>query len=332
VAVVRRHEQAQPEAVAVGWTGPRGTGDAMTAGPNFLVIGAAKSGTTSLCHYLRQHPDVFVAREKESHFFLFEEQAPAFTGPGDAEEFTPLIITDRDRYLQCFSTAGGASARGEASVYYLYEPRAIERALAYDPKMRFVALLRDPVDRAFSAWSHMTRDGREPEQDFLTAVDAEPVRTARGWSYGFRYESVGRYAAQLQAVRDLVPPEQVHVLLYEDLVEQPGPALSRLFDFLGVSDLPVDSSLVMNASGRPRLRALNQLLTQRNPVKEGLKKVLPYHLGTSVAHRLRNWNLQAITMSEAEQSELRKRYANDIAELADLLGRDLGEWRDRQRT
>jgi hypothetical protein len=302
----------------------------MSEGPNFLVIGTAKAGTTSLCHYLRQHPDVFVAREKESHFFLFEDGGPVFAGPRDDEEFNKLIITDPGRYLQCFAGAGPATARGEASVYYLYEPRALERALAYDPGMRFVAVLRDPVDRAFSAWSHMMRDGREPESDFIAAVDAEHERTASGWSYGFRYESVGRYAQQLEAARARVPSDQMHVLLYEDLVTRPGPTLSSLFHFLGVRDIPVNSSLVMNASGRPRLRALNQLLTQRNPVKEGLKKVLPYRVGNVVAHRLRNWNLQTVSMAEQDRAGLRRRYDDDIVSLAGLLGRNLEEWRDTE--
>ena len=302
-------------------------GGAAGAGPNFLIIGAAKSGTTSLCHYLRQHPDVFVAREKESHFYLFDGEVPAFTGPGDEEEFNQLIIPDRARYLQCFAGAGSTPVRGEASVYYLYEPVALQRALADNPAMKFVAVLRDPVDRAFSAWSHMTRDGREPEADFLTAFGAEQERAALNWSYGFRYDSIGQYAGQVRAALDLVPREQLHVMLYDDLVQRPGPALARLFTFLGVPEIEVDSSLVMNASGRPRLHSLNQVLTRRNPLKEGLKKVLPYRLGSSLAQQLRNWNLQSVDMPEADRQALLGRYAGDVAELSDLLQLDLASWR-----
>ncbi len=297
------------------------------SGPTFLITGAAKSGTTSLCHYLRQHPDVFVARQKESHFFLFEGQDPSFTGPGDEDEFNRLIISDAARYEECFAAGAAQAARGEASVYYLYEQRALERALAYDPAMRFVAVLREPAERAFSAWSHMMRDGREPEADFLAAVRDEPARAAHGWSYGFRYDSVGRYADQLAAARAVVPEGQLHVLLYEDLVERPQATLRALFDFLGVRpDVEVDSSLVMNASGKPRLPTLNRVLTRRNPLKEGLKKVVPYRLGSSVAQRMRNWNLQSVTMESVVRDELRHAYADDVSRLRDLLGRDLREW------
>lgn len=296
------------------------------SGPNFLVVGAAKSGTTSLCHYLRQHPDVFVAREKESHFFLFEDELPTFSGPGDEDAFVSLIIQDRRRYLRCFADAGPFPARGEASVYYLYEPRALRRALEFDPGMKFVAVLRNPVERSFSAWSHMMRDGREPEHDFLHALADERRRVELGWSYGFRYESVGHYASQIEAALAVVPPGQLHVVLYEDMTENAGPVFAELFEFLGVRDFPVDNSLVMNASGRPRLRALNRLMTQRNPVKESLKKVLPYSLGNTVAQRLRNWNLQAVTMSGADRRHVQGLYDRDVERLRTLLGRDLAEW------
>ncbi|HYO18679.1 MAG TPA: hypothetical protein VES02_08455, partial [Dermatophilaceae bacterium] len=101
-------------------------------GPTFLITGAAKSGTTSLSYYLRQHPRLFVAREKESHYFLFPDGQPDFHGPRDREEFNPLIISDRDRYLSCFDAAGPAQARGEASVYYLCEAQALQRALDFN--------------------------------------------------------------------------------------------------------------------------------------------------------------------------------------------------------
>jgi hypothetical protein len=295
-------------------------------GPNFLIIGAAKGGTTSLAHYLRQHPDVFVAREKECHHFLFEGTTPSFSGPRDAEEFQPLIIPERDRYLRCFASAGAASARGEASVYYLYRPESLERALTYNPLMRFVVVLRDPVKRAFSAWAHMMRDGRESEHSFLAAVDLEAPRTAAGWSYGFRYESVGRYGDQLAHAMRLIPADQLHVALSDDLVADPETTLANIFAFLGVRPLPVDSSLVMNVSGRPRVQALNQLLTQANPIKSALKKVLPYRLGSTLAHRIRNWNLEGTHIDPAEAAVLAGRYRDDVERLAVLLQRDLSSW------
>lgn len=299
----------------------------MSLGPNFVVAGAAKSGTTSLCHYLRQHPDVFVARQKESHYFLYPGAAPQCTGPGDPEEFNALVISDEARYLSCFARAGSAKARGEASVYYMYDAASLERALAYDASMKVVLVLRDPTERAFSAWSHKMRDGKEPEHDFRQAVLDEPRRAELGWSPGFRYESVGRYASQVEALHRVVPADQLHVLLYDDLVGTPERALQALFRFLDVAEqVPVDSSLVMNASGTPRLARLNALLTQPSPIKEGLKKVLPYRLVSSASQQVRNWNLRAVQMDDADARWLRARYADDVDRLGVLLDRDLTDW------
>src|SRR5579862_8012909 len=96
--------------------------------PTFLLGGAAKSGTTALAYYLHQHPEVFVAREKECHYFAFRDRQPQFHGPGDSSEFVPLIITDPDRYGRCFEKVTTETAVGEASVYYLYQARSLRDA------------------------------------------------------------------------------------------------------------------------------------------------------------------------------------------------------------
>lgn len=303
----------------------------VTAGPTFLIIGAAKGGTTSLAHYLRQHPSIFVAREKECHHFLTDGTAPVFTGPGDAAEFAPLLIPDRERYLQCFAKARPDQARGEASVYYLYRPDSLTRALEFNPEMKFVAVLRDPVQRAFSAWSHMMRDEREPEPSFRAAFGLEAERMAAGWSYGFAYDSVGRYGDQVAAAQAVIPSGQLHVTLSEDLVADPDRALGEIFDFLGVPAASVDAGLVMNASGTPRNAVLNHLLSRQNRVKDVLKRVIPYRLGSVLAQRVRNWNLEGRSIDPEDAAWLAEHYRPDTQRLAALLGRELPGWSDHDR-
>lgn len=300
-------------------------------GPNFLVIGAAKSGTTSLSYYLRQHPDIFFAREKESHYFLFPDGAPDYRGPRDREEFVPLIISDRDRYLACFAAGAAAQLRGEASVYYMSDPKALRNALAFDPQMKFIAVLRDPAERSFSAWSHMMRDGREPVENFLTAFGLESVRIAAHWSPGFFYESMSRYGDQIAGALDVVSRDQLHVVLYEDLVGRTDETLAEIFAFLGVRNVDIASERVMNPSGNPRFRALNHLLTQRNPVKNALKRVIPYEAGTAIAQRVASWNLKRRDISDEDRRILDERFGDDIGHLSELLGRDLSLWGGRGR-
>ncbi|MFN8096787.1 MAG: sulfotransferase [Dermatophilaceae bacterium] len=300
-------------------------------GPDFLVIGAAKSGTTSLSYYLRQHPQIFFAREKESHHFLFPDGAPDFRGPRDAEEFVPLIISDRDRYLSCFAGARPAQICGEASVYYMSEPQSLRNAIEYNPDMKFIAVLREPAERSFSAWSHMMRDGREPVDDFLSAFGLEAERRAAHWSPGFFYEAMSRYGEQLAACYDAVPREQIMVVLYEDLVTRQDETMAEIFAFLGLQPVEIASERVMNASGNPRFRALNHLLTQRNPVKAALKRIIPYETGTAIAQRVASWNLRRRDISDDDRRVLTQRFSSDVAQLAQLLGRDLSGWGERHQ-
>ncbi len=297
--------------------------------PNFLICGAAKSGTTSLANYLRQHPDVFVAREKESHFFICRSGMPVMTGPGDDSQFVPLLIGDEHAYQQCFATVRGERAVGEASVYYLYHPESIRAALDANPDMRFVVVLRDPVGRAFSAYSHQRRDGWEPMSDFEEALDLEDRRVADGWGWGWHYRRVSEYAPQLRALRGLVPEDRLHVLLYEDLRSDPVEAIRGVFSFLGVDPgFAPDSSLVYNASGTPRAATLNRLLTHQNRVKDTFKRVVPYSVGRRMAERVRNWNLEGTELPGSVERTLARSFLADTSrdELTELTGKDLSSW------
>lgn len=300
--------------------------------PTFLVAGAAKSGTTSLAHYLRQHPDVFVAREKESHHFLFDGQSPQFTGPGDDREFNRLLIPDRSRYLACFDDVARQRAIGEASVYYMYRPEAMERALAFSPEMRFIVILREPLARAYSAYSHHRRDQWEPLADFAAAVVAEDERVASGWSFGWHYRRVSDYAAQLRAAKQIVPAKQLRVVLYDDLVDRPVETLQSLFEYLGVDDSFVcDTSLRLNVSGRPRSDRLNSLLARSGPAKNLVKRMVPYRLGINVQQRVRNWNLRPEQLDDRAEDRLREVFRFDAEEIGRLANCNVNGWARGER-
>src|SRR5215218_4707583 len=120
--------------------------------PNFLIIGAGKSGTTSLYHYLGQHPEVFMSPMKEPKFFCFEGERPNFRGPGDDEEINRKCVTTIDAYRALFDGVACEKAVGEASSMYLYYPKAPERIDHHVAGVRLIAVLRNPVDRAYSSY------------------------------------------------------------------------------------------------------------------------------------------------------------------------------------
>src|SRR5579863_751660 len=126
--------------------------------PNFFIVGAARSGTTSLDRYLSQHPQIYIAPKKEVHFFAANHFP--HTGPGD-EWLNKRVIHEEEQYEQLFAGVTDEKRIGETSAYYLYLQGTAERIAHSIPAAKILILLREPIDRAYSAYMHLVRDGRE---------------------------------------------------------------------------------------------------------------------------------------------------------------------------
>jgi hypothetical protein len=206
--------------------------------PDFLIIGAAKSGTTSLYHYLVQHPRIRRARRKEIRFF-YREYA---RGPHWYRAHFPLALRRRWETLR-----HGEFATGEASPSYLFYPHAAARAHALVPDAKLIAILRNPIDRAWSQYRHKVRKGIEP-LSFEDAIAEEPARTRGEWEriladesyrgaalFHFGYLRRGLYAEQLERWLALYPRERLLVLRAEDLFADPARVIRDATDFLGLA-------------------------------------------------------------------------------------------------
>lgn len=201
--------------------------------PNFFLVGAAKSGTTALYHGLLRHDDVFLATPKEPHFFAYLAD-PVALGHLFADE-----ATARRRYGELFAGAGDEAAVGDASTSNLVVPGAAHAIALEVPEARIVAVLRHPVDRAFSHWSHFRVAGGEDIADFAEALRQERARAAAGWPFTYQYLGWGRYAGQLRPYLERFGRGRVLVHLYDDLCADAGAVLGETFRFLGV-DASVD--------------------------------------------------------------------------------------------
>ena len=205
--------------------------------PNFLIIGAAKSGTTSLWRYLSQHPQVFFAPIKEPRFFSYEGESVDYKGPGD-DKWGREIVSSWDAYTALFASAGSQVAVGEASNVYLYfAAKTAPRIAARLPQARLIAILRNPVDRAYSSFLMLRGEGREPLADFRSALREEAGRLERGWSPAWAYTRRSFYAESVQTYRKLFPKSQMRFFLYDDLARRPQELFDSIFDFLGVGFL-----------------------------------------------------------------------------------------------
>src|SRR3954453_3151672 len=145
--------------------------------PDFLIAGVPKAGTTALHAALSPHPQLYLSRVKEPKFFLSGGRPPAFGGPGDVQTYQEHVWRQAD-YERLFAPAPAGALCGEATPFYLHDLDSHARIRRLVPDVRLILLLRDPVDRAHSNWTHLWNAGLEPEADFLTACRAEPQRRA----------------------------------------------------------------------------------------------------------------------------------------------------------
>ena len=219
--------------------------------PTFLVIGAARSGTTALYLYLRQHPNVFMAKGKETNFFAFEGEALDFRGPG--AEFVNNSVASLDEYRKLFADAPADAAIGEASPLYLYAPRAAGRIHARLPDARLIAILRNPIEQAYSHYLYARKEAIEPLADFGAALDAQEERKRAHWQPLFQYIDFARYDVQLRRYLEHFSRDQLQLFLYEDFASDPVRATQAIFAFIGVDPSFVpDVSARANTGGNPK--------------------------------------------------------------------------------
>lgn len=314
--------------------------------PNFLVIGAAKAGTTSLYAYLKQHPDIYMSPVKEPAFFLFEGVNPKnFRGPGDIDWIGQASRTWPD-YQRLFAGVTHERAVGEATPLYLHSDRAAERIHHYLPDVKIIAILRDPSERAFSHFLQHVRGGLFLEklkqgndvlmETFLQVLDKEEERICNQWSISWHYKNHGFYARHLQRYFQYFPCDRLQVLLFDDFRQDVNALLRQIFQFLEVDEtFQPQTNCQLNVSKLdrvPKNEALHQLLIGQNPMKLVLKKLLPYEFRRTLNFRLRQQNMQVLPELEKPhltpdvRQHLIAIYREDILRLQDLLDRDLSAW------
>lgn len=298
----------------------------MSRWPNFFVIGAGKSGTTSLYHYLKQHPQIFMCPVKEPKYFALAGHGLDFKGPGDAR-IVPETTTTESAYLALFDGAGQKPIVGEASTIYLGEWGAATRMARQVPDARLVAVLRHPAERAYSAYLHLRRDGFEMLESFEDALDAEAERARLGYYYHWYLRARGHYGRQLKEFYDVFPREQIRVYLYEDFAASPQRVLSDIFCFLGVDEtFEADTSARHNQSGIPRNLKIQKFLNKEHPLKQWLKRYIPEHAGHRMISMLQPRLVEKPGLPPDIRAKLTEAFRDDILLLQELIGRDLSHW------
>lgn len=268
--------------------------------PDTLIIGAMRSGTTSLYRYLGAHPDVFMA-PKELQFFT--------------EHFEKGIAWYREQ----FAAAGGAHVVGEATADYLARESAMSRLAATLPDARLIASLRDPVDRAWSHFGLLRARGRE-RRSFSAALDDEETAIARQGpgADGVVYLTHGLYDVHLERCLRLFPRPQVHISIFERMATEPGVMYHSLCQFLGV-----DASFVPPNLGD----RINPFVTFRSLRLRRIAQRLPSPLGRPVARVNTRRNVPSPRLDDPTSARLTEFYAPHIRRVEEILGEPIPEWR-----
>ena len=295
--------------------------------PNFLIIGAAKSGTTAIYTYIKQHPQIFMSDQKELRYFSYSDE-PSNETPAD---FIHPSVTTLEEYEHHFDAVSDENVIGESSPTYLYTPGTAERIKTVLPNVKLLAILRNPIDRAYSAYTHALREWKEPAGSFDFALQQEQARIAAGWGMLWHYKKAGLYSQQLMSYFNVFDKEKIKVVLYDDLVLDTNNLLREIFRFLNVDEhFQPDTSSRPNVSGFPKNKFAHNIMRavfiENNPIKTIGQKTIPHKLRTSFVKSLRNYNLEKRAMSQEVREILVDYYQNDIILLEKLLKRDFSHW------
>lgn len=308
---------------------PRPTRPAL---PDFLVIGAPKAGSTALHDALAQHPQLYASPIKEPKYFLTDGTRPPrreHRGPGDAHSAREWIWR-REDYENLFRAAPPGTLSFESTPFYLWSRASHRRIAASLPNAKLIAVIRDPVDRAFSNWTHLRADGLEPEPDFLRACRLEPQRVADGWAPFWRYLEMGRYGEQLESLFRVIDPSRVRVVRYRRLIDAPAETLDDICRFLGV-DTGVLGGLPDSNLGRwAHDNAANAVLRRVVRAGAALGSVGDPRYWRAAEKRLRaamqRGGAPRPRLAPEVRGQLVGSFTADIALLNRLLGADYSDW------
>lgn len=292
--------------------------------PNFLIVGVARCGTTSLFHYLKQHPEIGMSKIKEPKYFSSIDLNLPQNGVGDGTVFSK-IVTSEMNYHKLFKGLENLKALGEASSdCFYYHKMVIPRIKEKLGDVKIIVCLRNPIERAFSAYNNLVRDSRE-YLSFSDGLSEEQNRIVNNWDWMWHYKNGGLYAEALEHYQKEFT--NVKVVFFEDLESKPQKVLTDLCEFLDVNpNFSIDYSTRYSHSGKPKSKIVSLLTSRKNPfifyLREISLKLIPRKYLENIAASM----FEKDSLDVELEGELKSFFSEDIKELEVLTGRDLTNW------
>jgi hypothetical protein len=279
--------------------------------PDFIVIGVGKAGTTSLLDYLKQHPQIYLCPKKETFYFTSIENRSNHIKYGAVQTF--------DEYQELFQNAPEGNVVGEISTTYYAHCESAKLIYSTLPEVKIIAILRNPIERAFSAYQMHVNNGSE------TSAFSEVITPEA------KYVKNGFYHSQLLTYYEMFPEEQISILFYDDYCKDINNFLKRVFTFVGVDgDFIVDTSKRGRVGGVPKRAWVRRLLNEKNLARSVaatvLKTVLPLDTRQKMRQYLLKQNTMRISLDQENYMRLAEIYREDILKLQQMVKRDLSHW------
>jgi len=291
--------------------------------PNLLIVGAAKSGTTSLHNYLKQHPEIFMSNHKEPHFLINKEIG---------ENRIPKGVKKLNEYSSLFDGSDTFKYRGESSAMYLQFPNiAIKNIKKYLEKdLKIIIMLRNPIDRAFSGYQHVKRFNVDEELTFAQALDVCEDRYFKQTSLtpATRYIHIGMYYDFVKKFMHSFSG-QVHVIIYDDFITDTQNELSKVFSFLKVKKIDVNiTEKYMVGGWKWKNRFFKNTFMKKSFLKKIIKIIAPFEFLRIFLNDLFKYlfTMPDDKMDISVRKKLQNIYKNDVINLSKLLNRDLNFW------
>ncbi len=285
--------------------------------PNFFIVGAARSGTTTLYYLLKKHPQIFMSPIKEPNFFCEYQYYKE--------------INNWEEYLKLFKKVKNEKITGEASVSYLYSKTAALNIKSKIKNPKILILLRNPLNRAFSHYRWLKRVNKE-KLNFKDAIKNESKRIKQNWPFSYHYLEVSLYYEQVKRFFDNFNQNLIKIILFENFVRDTQKTLKEIYEFLEIDSSFLPNKIYhFNTSHKIKIKKISQFMSKNDLMQKWLKRLIPFKIRKKIVYYITNkLNVSSseikINLSKEEELNLYKNFISDIRKLENLTKKNFSIW------
>ena len=306
--------------------------------PNLFIVGAARSGTTTLYHILNKHSDIFVSPIKESNFFSqdiipnrFSKKYNDSLGFNEKSYFEnyPLqkhqiaFVREKENYIKLFTDANKKSIIADFSTSHLYSDVAASNIYQFNQKAKIIILLRNPIERAFSHYK-MALEMGFVKGCFLEEIDKDFRKLDKYWGVSELFIELGMYYKQVKSYKNVFPDNQIKVILFDDFINASQSTIISICNFLEIQKINISTIPRMNTSLIPRNKKLHYIISTLRG-KGLIQSIFPNKLINKMKKYY--FNTSSIQISINEQRYMYDYFKLDIVKLEKLIHCDLSRWK-----